>query len=227
MGIEMEFSDEDIRLDRSELKVLASDTRVEILRNLKSRNYTVSELAQKLGHSKSTMHEHLSRLLGAELVETADNYTDKWVYYRLTRRGKSLFVDSTKRVVVIISTILLILGAMQLAIFFSSLPLMGLVQQPMYVATGAEAEEAPPPEAIAKTYQIEAPSADQEQRVGTKQEAGAGPAGTPMPKTRELETEEIPYYFVGGVGFICAAFILAHYYHSRPPKLNVARKRKK
>lgn len=222
----MDLEPNEVKFDRNELKALASDTRVEILKTLKERNHTVSELSQKLGHSKSTLHEHLTRLMKADLVEKADNYTNKWVYYRLSRRGKELFADSTKRVVVIISSILLIVGVMQLAVFFTSVPLLSPTPKPIYVATGAEAEETVSPEAISKAYPFEQPMPEEEQRVVTQREIEEQRAGgefEPQPGAKE----EIPYFFIGGISFISAAFILAHYYHTRPNKIFLEKKEKK
>jgi len=239
-----ETDSNEVKFDQGELKVLASETRVEILKTLKDRNFTVSELSEKLGHSKSTLHEHISKLLESNLVEKADNYTNKWVYYRLSRRGKGLFVDNAKRVVVIISTILLITGVFQIAVFFTSVPLYSASQH-RFVATDTFAEEATSPEAVSRAYPIAAPAAETEQKIGTKDEAGqaeepadsapsadavgGAPAirATPAPGMIEPETEEIPYYLVGGIGFISAAFILAHYYRGRPNKLFLEKKKKK
>ena len=220
-----ETDSNEVKFDQGELKVLASDTRVEILKSLKGRNYTVSELSERLGHSKSTLHEHISKLLRAELVEKADNYTHKWVYYRLSRRGKGLFVDNTKRVVVILSSIFMVVGLMQLVFFFTSMPLLTQGGQ-VFVATDPLAEEATSPEAISKSYSITAPAEEAEQRVGTREETESQPEAGGIP-ARAKETEEIPYYLVGGIGFISAAFMLAHYYRGRPNKLFIEKKGKK
>lgn len=222
----------EVTLERNDLKALASDTRVEILKKLKERNYTISELSSKLGHSKSTLHEHISKLMEANLVEKADNHTSKWVYYRLSRKGRGLFVDSTNRVVVIFSTILLVVGAMQLTVFFTSLsllagspvgitPAMESTQVPGTVSKSYSVPEATPlsEQGVSRTGQqvppIKQPSREEEKKVATKKEAEAITLEKLGLKPIAHSKEELPYYFYGGIGFLCAGFILVHYYHSR------------
>lgn len=108
----------ELMLDKDQLKVLASDTRLEILKLLASRNHSISELAARLGHSKSTIHEHISRLVEAGLIERVNSgYANKWVYYRLTRRGMQLF-DKSRKIVVIIASFFVILAVSQLIFLF-------------------------------------------------------------------------------------------------------------
>ena len=235
----MQLGENELRLDRAELKVLASDSRVEILRNLKGRNYTVSELAQRLGQSKSTVHEHVNKLHGAGLVEKADNYTDKWVYYRLSRRGKSLFEDSQKRVVVILSTILVIVGMMQLAAFFYNASLFSGSQ--MYLATEADYEGTELLGEAARNLAVEKSSVAEEQRILSSEDSPAMPesgsgaetygdetamppraVGGGDPGLMREEREKTPWYIVGAIGFLSAGFMLAHWYKGKPLKLNLA-----
>ncbi len=233
---QMEAGQDELKFDASELKILASDTRVEILKKLKERNYTVSELAQKLGHSKSTLHEHVSRLVEASLVEKADNYTDKWVYYQLSRRGKGLFVDNTKRVVVVLSLLLLIVGGMQLIYFFNALPLLG-PQGMQFISTMGEAQiPALSSETLAKSTAIEQPIPESENALGSRELEGLGgePAGIAVSEEQieqerlaiETQTKQKLYdRLSAGIGFIMAAVILLVYWHSKPARLNVGRKK--
>ena len=71
--------------DQELLKVLSSHTRITILRNLRKRQMTLTELARILNFCKSTVHEHLMRLLDAGLVYRITGR--KWIYYRLSRKG--------------------------------------------------------------------------------------------------------------------------------------------
>jgi len=67
---------EETTLDRDDLAALSSDVRVMILKALDSRPMTVSELADRLGLAKSTVHEHLAVLADADLV--AHEGARKW-----------------------------------------------------------------------------------------------------------------------------------------------------
>jgi len=218
----------EVLLERSELKVLASDTRVDILKTLKSRNYTVSELSTKLNHSKSTLHEHISRLVDANLVEKADNYTNKWVYYRLSRRGKELFVDRTKRIVVIISTIFLVVGLMQL-VFFATTPQLTGQFNSRLIVPAADRPLASVNEVKDNTLAKEVIQKDSSEDKAATDVDSVFPFESPDPEaelgagetegkaitdfTTEPMIEETPYYLFGGIGFIVAAYLMFHYYH--------------
>jgi DNA-binding transcriptional ArsR family regulator len=72
-------------LDEDLLRVLSSHTRLEILRSLRQRQMTLTDLTRVLEFCKSTVHEHLKRLLDAGLVYRITGR--KWIYYRLSRKG--------------------------------------------------------------------------------------------------------------------------------------------
>jgi DNA-binding transcriptional ArsR family regulator len=78
-----------IVLDSEAFKALASDTRLEILKALDVRRLTVSELGRLLDLNKATVFEHLKQLTAADLVKKEDEGR-KWVYYRLTWKGKNI-----------------------------------------------------------------------------------------------------------------------------------------
>lgn len=231
----MEFGENELRFDQDELKVLASDTRVKILKSLKERNYTVSELSKKLGHSKSTLHEHLSKLKKYDLIQEADNHTNKWVYYTLSRRGKELFVDSTKRVVVVLSSVLLVVGLLQLGVFFSSLPAFNPLNQPVFSTQIREKASTPAPPSTpaldSTTLETVSGEMDSEKKMVSEQEVKeqskeGKPVTEPTQSTGETkQNQQIPY-LIGGIGFISAAIILVHYYHTKPMKLKVEKKKK-
>ena len=77
-----------ITLDRKIFEALASETRVSILKSLDERPKTIAELSRELSFSKSSLHEHLSKMLEVGLVEKQEY--SKWVYYKLTDKGKSI-----------------------------------------------------------------------------------------------------------------------------------------
>lgn len=80
---------EELPLEPDLIKVLAADTRREILGLLQDRRMTVTELSRELELGKATVHEHLNKLTGAGLVQREED--DRlWVYYELTGRGKRL-----------------------------------------------------------------------------------------------------------------------------------------
>ena len=79
----------DIVLTKETFEVLASGTRLTILKNLHERRMTITELADGLGLAKSTVHHHLQRLADAGLV-AADDDGRAWVYYALTPEGRAL-----------------------------------------------------------------------------------------------------------------------------------------
>ncbi|MFH1234727.1 MAG: winged helix-turn-helix domain-containing protein [Candidatus Diapherotrites archaeon] len=228
-----ETESNEVKFDSSELKVLASGTRVEILKNLKERNYTVSELAQKIGHSKSTMHEHLERLMNANLIEKADNYTDKWVYYRLSRRGKELFADSGKRVVMLISSVFLAIGIMMIALSFFSASLF-LPSQLMAGAPGPEMK-AQSDNILVKNYAVTVATPSAEEGAVDRAQAtvaGAPPsaeeaAPLPEPSQAEAKAQEFPFLLAGGILFIVAAFIVGQKYRTSPDKMFLEKKKGK
>jgi ArsR family transcriptional regulator len=72
-------------LDEKLLKVLSSNTRVEILKRLSVSQMTLSDLARVLDFCKSTVFEHLKMLYEAGLVYRITGR--KWIYYRLSKQG--------------------------------------------------------------------------------------------------------------------------------------------
>jgi len=61
---------EEIIIDKDSIDVLSSDTRVAILKSLDSSGrMTITGLTDALNLSKSTVHEHLTRLVEAGFVK--------------------------------------------------------------------------------------------------------------------------------------------------------------
>lgn len=79
-----------IVLDAESFKALASDTRLQILKALDARPLTVSELSRLLDLNKATVFEHLKQLMSAELAKREDDPARKWVYYKLTWKGRNV-----------------------------------------------------------------------------------------------------------------------------------------
>src|SRR3989338_8244208 len=71
------------------LKALGSETRLTIIKNLKDRRMTATELATRLKMHVSTVKEHLDFMSRTGLVEQL-NEGRKWKYYSLTSGCKKL-----------------------------------------------------------------------------------------------------------------------------------------
>ncbi len=82
-----------IILDDKSFKALSADSRVNILKKLKERRMTLSELSQRLMLKNSTVKEHCSILLNADLISKIDEGR-KWKYYQLTGKGKQVIQPS-------------------------------------------------------------------------------------------------------------------------------------
>ena len=92
------------------LEALLSPTRIRILKLLRERNMTLSEISRSLGMSKSTISEHVEKLLNAGLV--AKNRRSKWIYLSLTEFGRKV-VDGDElfvKIVLSIGVALLVCG---------------------------------------------------------------------------------------------------------------------
>ncbi len=77
-------------LELSDIRMLDSKVRVEILKLLSRRRATVSELSRSLGMSKSTVLYHLMKLKEGGFVTRMENGERKWVYYELSERGRQV-----------------------------------------------------------------------------------------------------------------------------------------
>ena len=71
--------------DQHLLKVLSSNTRLEILKHLSESQMTLTDLARVLDFCKSTVFEHLKKLYDAGLIYRITGR--KWIYYRLSKQG--------------------------------------------------------------------------------------------------------------------------------------------
>jgi len=120
--------------DEEVLKSLVSDTRREIL---SEGDRTPSDLSRMLDKSKSTIVEHLEKLINAGLVEKIERPGYKWVFYSLTKKGESYVSKKDQRLVIILSTVFLsIIGGV-----FS---MIGYLTQPSYrMAINDKTLEAP------------------------------------------------------------------------------------
>lgn len=100
-----------IVLDAESFKALASDTRLQILKALDARPLTVSELSRLLALNKATVFEHLKQLLAAELAKREEDPARKWVYYKLTWKGKNVLHPENAQIFLMLGLGALGLGA--------------------------------------------------------------------------------------------------------------------
>ncbi len=99
------MTDGTIAIDRAALKVLASDTRIEILKLLDRRRFTVTEIARELKLNKATCYEHLEKLTDVQLVQKLED-DRKWVYYQLSWKGRRLLHPEKMAIALMLSTAL-------------------------------------------------------------------------------------------------------------------------
>jgi DNA-binding transcriptional ArsR family regulator len=131
------MGEDKIVLDRKSFEALAVDTRVRILKSLKARRKTLSEISKEQGMSVSGVKEHLETLEGVGLIEKMDD-GHKWKYYELTKKGSEIVAPREIRVWILLSISTIALMASMIALF----------SPPTMVAGGQIAPELPnaPPE---------------------------------------------------------------------------------
>lgn len=99
-----------ITLDRESFKALASEVRVEILKQLDDHRQTVTDLSKSLSLAKPTLLEHLDRLVSANLIVKKDEGR-KWIYYELTRRGRHILRPHQVKIMISLALSFLLFSA--------------------------------------------------------------------------------------------------------------------
>jgi DNA-binding transcriptional ArsR family regulator len=99
-----------ITLDRESFKALASEVRVEVLKQLEARRMTVTDLSHAMSLAKPTLLEHLDRLVTAGLVTKIDEGR-KWIYYELTKRGRNILRPHQVKIMISLALSILLVGA--------------------------------------------------------------------------------------------------------------------
>ena len=92
-----------ISLELEDIKALASDSRLEILKALDGKRLSLSDITKITNLKKATLHAHLSKLLGAEFIKKKERKGHKWVYYKLTWKGECLLHPENSKIVVLFS----------------------------------------------------------------------------------------------------------------------------
>jgi DNA-binding transcriptional ArsR family regulator len=105
-------------IDKETLKAISVDSRLRLLKTLHIRKYTLSELANILKLSPSTLKEHLDILCAAKLIKKEDT-NRKWKYYSLTFKGLNIVnPNETKALFSFILSLVITIGL--LAVFLNS-----------------------------------------------------------------------------------------------------------
>lgn len=93
----------EIILTRDIFRVLASATRIIILKRLAQKRMTTSELSRELDITKSTVHEHLTLMTKVGLVIPGPE-DHRWRYYEITEKGRHLLEpDISIKIVLVLS----------------------------------------------------------------------------------------------------------------------------
>ena len=80
-----------LEIDQVELhKVMSNETRFEILNQLSTADRIPTDLSLALNKSKSTISEHLEKLMEAGFVEKQEQPGKKFVFYKITSKGKTV-----------------------------------------------------------------------------------------------------------------------------------------
>lgn len=103
--------DAEARLTLSQVRAVALPSRLRILRCLAKQRATVTEVSKRTGIPKTSALKHLRVLARHDLVQPRKGER-KWVYYDLTRAGRSVGKLEPLRIFVLLS---LALGAALLA----------------------------------------------------------------------------------------------------------------
>jgi len=97
-----------VSLDVKSFKVLASETRLDILRALNGKKMSLNDICRATNLHKMTLHEHLSKLTEAGFIKRIEREGHKWVYYKLSWRGESLLHPENTHIVVLFSSTLFV-----------------------------------------------------------------------------------------------------------------------
>ncbi|VVC02325.1 Bacterial regulatory protein, arsR family [uncultured archaeon] len=81
-----------VQIEDPTMKLLANETRAGIVRQLAEADRIPTDLALQLDKSKAAISEHLDILVGEGLVERIEEPGRKFVFYRLTQKGKQVLL---------------------------------------------------------------------------------------------------------------------------------------
>jgi DNA-binding transcriptional ArsR family regulator len=134
---------EEIVLDRKTFGALAIESRIRILKALRERRKTQSELASEMQMAVSTISEHIEKLAEAGLIKRMED-GHRWVYYELTPKGEQILSPQKSASVFIfalsVSILMVVLGA---SAFYNLEPAPVYGGPAMAAAPGGVAPETP------------------------------------------------------------------------------------
>lgn len=87
------------------MKAIVVETRVEILKLLERRPMTASELSRALDKHVTTISEHLELLKDLYLVERIERPGRKWIYYKLTGKGRKILHPGSNKWIMILALV--------------------------------------------------------------------------------------------------------------------------
>ena len=83
-----------IEITAQDERLMQNETRAGIMQELEGADRIPTDLSSKLGKSKATIVEHLETLREAGFVERVATPGKKFVYYRLTQKGKRMLLKN-------------------------------------------------------------------------------------------------------------------------------------
>ena len=98
-----------VTLGVTDFKVLASETRLEILKALDGKKKNLKDISNVTNLHEMTLHEHLEKLVESGFVKRHEREGHKWVYYSLSWKGASLIHPENTKVVILFSTTIIAL----------------------------------------------------------------------------------------------------------------------
>lgn len=133
--------EDEVLVSRQMLKAIGAESRINVLKALKERQKTQSELAKELGLSAPTVLEHMAQLEKAGLIERVpEDKERKWKYYRLTETSRKMLGKKRMSIVMMLaSTSLAATAALFLLYIFTPLIVSALL------GTSAQVSAPPPP----------------------------------------------------------------------------------
>lgn len=98
-----------IVLDSETFRTLSSETRIRLLRLLENGRRTLTDLSNETGLAKPTVQFHLENLMKVDLIRKEDEGR-KWLYYSLTKKGKSILNPEVKKIQIVLALSAIFLG---------------------------------------------------------------------------------------------------------------------
>lgn len=174
-----------ITIDRKALFTLASETRINLLKELDKKRMTQSELSKELDISKTAVKEHLDKLEEAGLVERSEEGR-KWIYYQLTGKGKYVLHPASK------ITITLMLSAAIAAIGGGFFELYRYIMSKFAQGIAPVPLQTPEPAPVEQPTPTPQPTTPPEHVPGPEATPSPTPMETPMPEmSTPLPTETV------------------------------------